>query len=310
MSNDDAFNPMDYRIALQLRPKRVTPTCAWVSHIPFAYALVQMCRPRTLVELGTHKGDSYCAFCQAVAAIGAATRCTAVDTWQGDPQAGAYGPDVLADLRAHHDPLYGAFSILLQSTFEDALSSFDNRSIDILHVDGFHSYEAVRHDYQSWLPKLSDQGVVLFHDTRDRRPDFGVWRLWQEIAPARPSFEFPFGAGLGVLVVGNEAPPALLRFIATANREPDVVNLFFSHAGQAIERLRVIRACLGTIHRMLGALDEHDARPGPLNSVVKVASAGPTPPLPTRSLKQVFDDPIGSVDELATRVQVLLHAPA
>jgi hypothetical protein len=299
----DPFNPMDYCIAMELRPKRVTATSAWVSHIPFAYALVQMCRPRTLVELGTHKGDSYCAFCQAVAAMGAATgtapaRCTAIDTWQGDPQAGAYGPDVLTDLRAHHDPLYGGFSTLLQSTFDDARPRFEDRSIDILHIDGFHSYEAVRHDYESWLPKMSERGVMLFHDTRDRRPDFGVWRLWHEIAPSGPSFEFPFGAGLGVLVVGNDPPPVLLRFIAIANREPDAVNLFFWQLGQAIERLRVIRACLGTVHQLLIDLDEQDAS----------QRQTPAAEAPRRSLKQVFDDPIGSMDELSARVRKLLHA--
>jgi hypothetical protein len=310
MSAADPFNPMDYRIALELRPKRVSPTSAWVSHIPFAYALVQMCRPRVLVELGTHKGDSYCAFCQAVAAIGAAARCTAIDTWQGDPQAGAYGPDVLADLRAHHDPLYGGFSTLLQSTFDDARPRFDDRSIDILHIDGFHSYDAVRHDYESWLPKISERGVMLFHDTRDRRPDFGVWRLWQQIAPSGPSFEFPFGAGLGVLVVGNEAPPALLRFIAIGNREPDAVNLFFSQLGQAIERLRVIRACLGMVHQLLGALDEHDARCVQRNGGGGGAAERPAPATEDspRSLKQVFDDPIGSIDQLSSRVRKLLHA--
>jgi O-antigen biosynthesis protein len=218
-SPDDRFNPMDYRIAMELRPKRVTARSAWVSHIPFAFALVQMCQPRVVVELGTHKGDSYCAFCQAVTALGLPTKLTAIDTWQGDPHAGAYGPEVLAELRAHHDPLYGGFSTLLQSTFDEALPRFADGSIDLLHIDGFHSYEAVRHDYDTWLPKIGDRGVMLFHDTRDRRPDFGVWRLWEELArPDRLHFQFPFGAGLGVLAMGSDAPPALLRFRCEGRR--------------------------------------------------------------------------------------------
>ena len=42
-------------------------------------------------------------------------------------------------------------------------------------------------DYRSWIPKLSDRAIVLFHDTRVRERNFGVWRLWSEIASTGPS---------------------------------------------------------------------------------------------------------------------------
>jgi hypothetical protein len=83
--------------------------------------VVDLLRPKTIVELGTHAGDSYCAFCQAAKELRLDLRCYAVDTWHGDEQSGLYGPEVLADLRSHHDQLYGGFSTLIQSTFDDAL---------------------------------------------------------------------------------------------------------------------------------------------------------------------------------------------
>src|SRR6266702_1711337 len=189
-------------------PRRLTPVSAWDEHIPFALGLVSAVRPRVLVELGTHAGDSYCAFCHAVVECNTETRCYAVDTWRGDPHAGEYGDEVLSDLRSHHDPLYGGFSQLIQSTFQDAVRYFDDSSIDLLHVDGLHTYDAVRGDFEAWRPKLSPRGVVLFHDTNVKERDFGVWRFWAEIAAAHPHFEFSHGHGLGVLAAG-EPPEAL-----------------------------------------------------------------------------------------------------
>lgn len=128
------FNPLDHPILLA-QPRRLTAFSAWHEHIPAAMLLVDLLRPETFVELGTHYGDSYCAFCQAVQELRLGTQCYAVDTWQGDPQTGFYGPEVLADLRLRHDPLYGNFSVLVQSTFDEALAHFGDGTIDLLHID-------------------------------------------------------------------------------------------------------------------------------------------------------------------------------
>jgi GT2 family glycosyltransferase len=228
---DQPLNPLTSR-ACFLTPRRVTPGLAWHEHIPFGMFLVELLRPRAVVELGTHYGDSYCAFCQAVAELGLDTRCYAVDTWTGDSQTGFYQSHVLADLRAHHDPLYGAFSRLIQSTFDQAVDYFADGSIDLLHIDGYHSYEAVKHDVETWLPKLSPAGVALLHDINVRERGFGVWQVWQELRARHPHFEFVHGHGLGVLAPGGE-PPAALRPLLQAS-EADVARLrrFFFELGR------------------------------------------------------------------------------
>ncbi len=231
------FNILNHPICLSL-PKRTVPFPSWRQHIPFAMLLVDILKPRTLVELGVHYGDSYCAFCQAVAELQLRTTCYGVDTWQGDPHASFYGPEVLADLATHHDPLYGGFSCLIKSTFDDALQHFPDGTIDILHIDGFHTYEAVKHDFETWLPKVSPRGIILFHDISEKQTDFGVWRLWDEVKSRYPNFEFIHGHGLGLIAVG-ERPPEELNWLFQADDKAIRViqNLFFCLGSRLTDKL-------------------------------------------------------------------------
>lgn len=224
------LNPFDHPL-VYTEPRRLTPFSAWHEHIPFAMLLVDLARPRTLVELGTHAGDSYCAFCQAVDELDLDTRCVAVDTWAGDEHSSAYGPEILAGLRDHHDPLYGDFSELMQSTFDEASARFADGAVDLLHIDGFHTYEAVSHDFEHWLPKMSSRGIVLFHDTAVTGFGFGVKTFWDEVRMRYPSFEFLHGNGLGVLGVGDE--------------QSDALRAMFSEAPELVEETRRLLAALG-----------------------------------------------------------------
>jgi hypothetical protein len=210
-------------------PKRLIES-TWVEHIPFGMLLVELQRPEEIVELGTCSGVSYCAMCQAVTALGHAARCYAVDTWAGDPHTGFYGESVYNDLKAHHQQ-YASFSHLLRMPFDDALKRISDRSIDLLHIDGFHTYDAVKADYTNWLPKMSDRGVILFHDTAVTERDFGVHKLWSELSDQFPNFAFEHGYGLGVLAVGRNQSPGVTGFLEVANRFPSAIRNLFSSLG-------------------------------------------------------------------------------
>lgn len=238
-SNSADFNPIHHPIIFTY-PTRLAEPGAWVEHIPFAYLLVDLLRPKIIVELGTHSGNSYCAFCQAVFELGTETKCFAVDTWQGDPHAGFYGDEVLADLRLHHDARYEHFSRLVQSTFDDAAAEFADGSIDLLHIDGLHTYEAVKHDFETWLPRLSPHAVVVLHDINVRERNFGVWQLWDELKEKYPSFELIHGHGLGVLAVGAEYPAAL-NVLLKSSKDVPVIREFFYRLGTGIDRELTVR---------------------------------------------------------------------
>ena len=233
-------------------PDRLAPS-AWTAHVPFAFWLVDTLRPRNVVELGTHNGVSYCAFCQAVARLGLSSQCFAVDTWQGDPQAGFYGEEVYAELKEYHDEKYGLFSTLLRMTFDHARPFFADGTIDLLHIDGYHSYEAVRHDFELWKPALSSDGVILFHDIDEMREGFGVYQLWEELAAKHPSFAFKHGHGLGVISFSSAGPLLELLSAGASDIERKRVESAFERLGRgcvdafAAHKLRIDNRAIKTV---------------------------------------------------------------
>jgi len=190
-----------------------TGSSPWVGHVPFAFWIIEQLKPRIFVELGTYYGLSYFSFCQSVLANGFSTKCYAIDTWQGDEHGGFYGEEVFARTEARNRRLYHTFSQLLRMPFDDALTYFSDGTIDLLHIDGLHTYEAARHDFETWLPKLSYRGVILFHDINVRERSFGVWRLWEELSASYPHIEFDHSHGLGVLFVGSIESPGITELL-------------------------------------------------------------------------------------------------
>ena len=245
-----SFNPLAHPICLT-QPRRLARS-AWISHVPFALFLVDVLQPKNMVELGTARGVSYCALCQAAKELNLEARCYAIDTWEGDPHTGHYGIEVLQELRSHHDPLYGDFSTLIESSFDAALPQFQDASIDLLHIDGYHTYDSAKHDWATWLPKVSDSGVVLLHDINARERDFGVWKLWADLRKNYPSFEFFHGHGLGLVAVGKERSPELQSLLDLAPEDQNHVREFFWLLGSRLETQREVE----TLGKKLDLKDE------------------------------------------------------
>lgn len=242
---------------------------AWVGHLPFAAWVIQNVSPKIFVELGTHSGNSYFSFCQSVVKAGISSKCYAVDTWQGDEHAGQYNDVIFAKVNAHNQEHYAGFSRLLRMTFDDAVTYFTDESIDLLHIDGLHTYEAVRHDFETWLPKLAPGAVVMFHDTNVRERNFGVWKLWEELQARYPNnLEFVHSHGLGVLQLNNAPDNKKLEWLQPGSPEKQrLINYFAALGSRQLERFELNELKQHTAN-LNQAVAERDGRIAGLNQAV------------------------------------------
>lgn len=184
----------------------------WGGHRWFGYDLVRWAKPDRIVELGTHYGCSYFAFCQALLADQSNCEAIAIDTWEGEEHSGLYGEEVFQFFTKTLERRFAGVNTRVQrSLFDDALDLVADGSVDILHIDGLHTYDAVRHDYETWKDKVAPNGIVLFHDVAPSS-GYGSSTYWQEIKEGRPNFAFMHSFGLGVLLPnGTEGREPLLE---------------------------------------------------------------------------------------------------
>ena len=193
-------------VSASCTPIRGWAFSAWSELVPVMYALFTLLRPRRYVELGVHNSMSSSPPATWPRSS-ASPECVAVDSWVGDVHAGFHDTSVFDNFRAYAAE-NGPDQYFIQGYFSAALAWFEDGSVDLLHIDGLHTYEAVKEDFETWLPKMSDTGVIIFHDTNEFGRGFGVWRLWEELKGRYPAFEFAHQHGLGIIFVGRSSIPS------------------------------------------------------------------------------------------------------
>lgn len=82
--------------------------------------------------------------------------------------------------------------------------------IDFLFIDGDHSYEGVKQDFEIYAPFVRPGGIIAFHDINDterhRERNVYVGKFWNEIKDKYEHYEFNANedwAGIGVIVKGG-----------------------------------------------------------------------------------------------------------
>ena len=259
----DKYNPAMLRYA------------PWAGHRAFAYDYVMYRRPSCIVELGSHYGCSAFAFLQAMKDGGITGSFYAVDTWEGDSfTKNDYREDICGQYKEIQDACFsgqdsssGPDAHMLRMTFDEASRLFADASIDLLHIDGSHLYEDVKHDFLTWKSKVRREGAIFFHDIAEEEmfgEVLGSHVFWKELkAEYSLTLEFPFSLGLGVLFFDEEIYRSLRDGVSVEhyqlladhedNKNRDVLRENFF-------RIRDLEEYRDSLKKQVGLLNEEIAR--------------------------------------------------
>lgn len=156
---------------------------AWLLH-----GLARSLHPSVCVEIGSASGWSACHIGLALRE-NVHGRLYAIDphmaTEWNDPIATDSLPLLRRNLRRCGVEDYVE---IVRATSEEAARGWQ-RPIDLLFIDGDHSYEGVKRDWDLFSPHLTPFGVTVFHDAtweihEAGRPDMGVPRFLEELRQA------------------------------------------------------------------------------------------------------------------------------
>lgn len=117
----------------------------------------------TIAEIGSYIGASTCCFSAAFRSAGTG-KIICIDTWQNDAMTEGKRDTweaFLGNTRRYQDciiPIRGYSTEVVQSVMEVA------PRLDVLFIDGDHSYTGVKGDWEAYKGFLKSGGLVIFHD--------------------------------------------------------------------------------------------------------------------------------------------------
>ena len=182
---------------------------AWQGHRNFANWLTEHLKPGVTVDLGVDYGFSTFALAERNPG-----HVYGIDLFQGDEHAGFRDTgEFVSDFKDRNGIENVTF---IKGDFNQVAEMWVS-PIDILHIDGLHTFEAVSNDYTTWIKFVHPNGVILMHDIVSF-PD--VKQFYNSIG--LPKLFFVESHGLGVV-----------------SRDLDLINYILSvfpnsHAGDVV----------------------------------------------------------------------------
>jgi cephalosporin hydroxylase len=164
---------------LQWRGDRLRPTQA-TEEILWLLELLENLRPSTLVEIGTDEGGTLFLWTRAAAPDAVLVAVDARPLGRlGQWSRYAVVRRGLARDRQRIEIVMPTDS-QSPATRERVEGLLGGRPVDFLFIDGDHSFEGVKRDFELWSPLVRSGGLIALHDMKPDHPD-GVPRLWAEL---------------------------------------------------------------------------------------------------------------------------------
>jgi predicted O-methyltransferase YrrM len=180
-------------------------------------ALIRERKPRTVVEIGTHRGGTLFALCQVADPEALIVSIDLPDGLFG----GGYSEEEAERFQEFAQPDQELRTLRRNShrrrTVRWLKKLLAGRPIEFLMIDGDHRYKGVKRDWKIYEPLVAPGGLIAFHDILEhpQQPLSEVDRFWQELAPQQKTVEFTepdedWGHGQwgGIGVVFKEGAPA------------------------------------------------------------------------------------------------------
>jgi predicted O-methyltransferase YrrM len=126
------------------------------------YKMVTSLNPRkVLVEIGSYLGGSGYFLAAGAAEGDSDTSLFCIDTWMNDGMS-----EGQRDTWIEFNENVSRFSSIIipcRGGSKEIAQTF-SREIDLLFIDGDHTFDGCMRDVESWLPLVRSGGIVLFHD--------------------------------------------------------------------------------------------------------------------------------------------------
>ncbi len=144
---------------------------------------VEALKPKIIVEVGTNMGGSLFCFTK-VAQKDALV--ISVDLPEGLGGGGypIYRSDFYKSFATNSQKmLLWRLDSHQKSTLDKLKETLNGQKIDFLFLDGDHSFEGIKQDFEWYAPLVRSGGIVAFHDIKPSLPDnwIQVGRFWNEI---------------------------------------------------------------------------------------------------------------------------------
>ena len=147
------------------------------------YGIVRSMKPSVCLEIGSARGRSTCYIAMALKENGRGTL-YAVDPHTETEWNDHSSRDTYEILQQNLETLDLSAQVQVLREFSEEVARSWESPIDLLFIDGDHSYEGVKRDWELFVRHLSPFGVAIFHDTTwDLHPDPNQPRLTQMGVP-------------------------------------------------------------------------------------------------------------------------------